>query len=241
MKNILKKLGIIRGTKIHSFLVLFKPIYGFIKPPVRSYSQKGEDLLVDAFFNRRSNGYYLDIGCFHPKWVSNTHLFHKKGWSGTVVDIDKFKLKWFKRFRKSKVNIIHSAVVDKPKGISVSKVYKFIDHGISLIDTLDIKTAEDNRLKGWGEFKIEEINTIDINTLLDSLPHVNFLNIDVEGMDSKIVSSIDLTKYKIDLILFEDTQVYGGTKILTKKLEGSGYFHLFTSGGSVCYALQKNS
>ena len=73
------------------------------------------------------------------------------------------------------------------------------------------------------------------------MPHVNFLNIDVEGMDSKIVSSIDLTKYKIDLILFEDTQVYGGTKILTKKLEGSGYFHLFTSGGSVCYALQKNS
>ena len=46
MKNILKKLGIIRGTKIHSFLVLFKPIYGFIKPPVRSYSQKGEDPLI---------------------------------------------------------------------------------------------------------------------------------------------------------------------------------------------------
>ena len=76
----------------------------------------------------------------------------------TVVDIDEFKLKWFERLRKSKVKTIHSAVVDKPKGISVSKVYKFINHGISLIDTLDKKTAENNISKGWGDFKIEETN-----------------------------------------------------------------------------------
>ena len=95
-----------------------------------------------------------------------------------------------------------------------------------------------NKGKGWGEYSIEKINTIDINTLLDSLPHVNFLSIDAEGMDDKIVSKIDLSKHAIELILFEDNDIYGGRPSLINKLKDNGYFHLFTSGGSVCYALK---
>jgi len=89
-----------------------KLVYGLIKPAVKSYSQKGEDILVDCYFERSSDKYYLDIGCFHPIWVSNTYLFHKKGWSGSVVDIDDYKLSLFKFLRRGKVDTIHAAVVD---------------------------------------------------------------------------------------------------------------------------------
>jgi len=236
--NLSSSLIIIIGTA-SSYLRYLKPLYGLIKPAIKSYSQHGEDLLVDAYFNRRSHGYYLDIGCFHPMWASNTHIFHKKGWTGTVVDIDEYKLNWFKRLRRKKVNTVHSAIVDLPKGDGVAEVYKFFKKGgWSLIDTLDKNIAEINRSKGWGDFITEEIKTTDINTLLDSLPHVNFLSVDIEGMDSKIIGKIDLSKYAIDLILFEDNEVYGGVKSLKNKLEGNGYAHLFTSGGSVCYALK---
>ena len=217
----------------------FKLIFGLFKPATKSYSQKGEDILVDCYFKRSSKGYYLDIGCFHPIWASNTHLFHKKGWNGSVVDIDDYKLNLFKRLRRGKVNTIHSAVVDLPKGKGIAEVYKFNQKiGWSLIDTLDKEVAELNKGKGWGEYSIEKINTIDINTLLDSLPHVNFLSIDAEGMDDKIVSKIDLSKHAIELILFEDNDIYGGRPSLINKLKDNGYFHLFTSGGSVCYALK---
>ena len=63
-------------------------------------------LIVHCFFGRKRNGYYLDIGSFHPKWISNTHLLHKHGWKGTVVDIDNYKLNLFKILRRSKVNTI---------------------------------------------------------------------------------------------------------------------------------------
>ena len=83
-----------------------------------------------------------------------------------------------------------------------------------------------------------KIPTIDINSLLNKLPKINFLNIDIEGLDTKVVNAIDFDKFEIDVILFEDNENYGGQKKLINKLEDKGYFHLFTSGGSVCYALK---
>ena len=56
------------------------------------------------------------------------------------------------------------------------------------------------------------IPTIDINSLLKKLPKINFLNIDIEGLDTKVVNAIDFDKFEIDLILFEDNDYYGGKK-----------------------------
>ena len=46
-----------------------------------SFSQCGEDLIVNYIFNLRgiSLPSYLDIGANHPYFISNTALFHKKG------------------------------------------------------------------------------------------------------------------------------------------------------------------
>ena len=58
----------------------------------KSFSAKGEDIIVNLYFKDAgiSKGTYLDIGCYHPIFGSNTHLLHKTGWSGYGVDIDKF-------------------------------------------------------------------------------------------------------------------------------------------------------
>ena len=37
-----------------------------------------------------------------------------------------------------------------------------------------------------------------------AIPKVDFLNIDIEGLDTRIIETIDLDRYKIDLILFEN-------------------------------------
>ena len=60
----------------------------------KSYSQYGEDLIICSYFQRHfkdKQGNYLDIGCYHPKGISNTHLLHRAGWEGIVVDIDDYK------------------------------------------------------------------------------------------------------------------------------------------------------
>ena len=214
-------------------------LYGILKPPKQSFSQKGEDILVNSFFSKREKGYYLDIGSFHPKWISNTFLLHKAGWYGTAIDIDEYKLRIFKLLRGSRVNTIKSAIVPFPVKNSKVNVYKFFSQrGWSDIDTLDLKTAEKLQSNGRGEYAIEKVNALDINSLLESLPKVDFLNIDIEGLDTQVVNAINLEKFKIDVILFEDNINYGGSPLIRKKLEDNGYFHLFTSGGSVCFALK---
>ena len=44
-----------------------------------SYSQFGEDLILSKYLKYKNikKGKYLDIGAFHPRWSSNTHLLHQ--------------------------------------------------------------------------------------------------------------------------------------------------------------------
>ena len=92
-------------------------IKGYLVKPQKSYSKKGEDLLVRQYFASRqpANGYYLDIGCFHPRHASNTHLLHKLGWCGFAVDVDDYKTALFARTRKGKCHVLTAAVVGKPQ------------------------------------------------------------------------------------------------------------------------------
>lgn len=214
-------------------------IYGTIKPPKKSFSQKGEDIIVHSFFGRSTKGYYLDIGSFHPRWISNTCLLHKAGWEGAAVDLDDYKLNIFKLLRGSKVKTFKSAIVPHKKNESFVNVYKFFSkRGWSDVDTLDPQVAENLKNNGRGNYIVEKVPSIDINSLLEELPKVNFLNIDIEGLDTQVVDAIDLDRYKIDVILFEDNKNYGGEPYIIEKLIKKGYFHLFTSGGSVCFALK---
>tara|TARA_Y100001978_G_C23637093_1_gene406401 strand:+ start:264 stop:1001 length:738 start_codon:yes stop_codon:yes gene_type:complete len=225
-------------TKI--FIFLFT-LYGIIKPPKKSFSQKGEDIIVHAFFGRRNYGFYLDIGSFHPKWISNTCLLHNSGWKGVAVDLDDYKLNIFKILRGSRVRTIKSAIVPYKNKDNFVNVYKFFPkRGWSDVDTLDFKTAQLLKENGRGNYVVDKVGSIDINSLLESLPKVDFLNIDIEGLDTQVVEAIDFEKYKIDVILFEDNINYGGHPLLVKKLMKNGYFHLFTSGGSVCFALESS-
>ena len=90
---------------------------------IKSYSQYGEDLIIYDFFKHHFDikGNYLDIGAFHPKMISNTHILHTLGWRGTVIDLDDFKLKLFKRNRKDKVNILTRVVI--PGFLDQSETY----------------------------------------------------------------------------------------------------------------------
>ena len=57
-----------------------------------SYSQFGEDLIINNFFGNFV-GTYVDIGCYHPIKYSNTALLHKKAMSTIDKMVSKGHLK----------------------------------------------------------------------------------------------------------------------------------------------------
>ena len=51
-----------------------------------SYSHYGEDMILNHIFGERKTGFYADVGCYHPKWFSNTKKLYDKGWRGINID-----------------------------------------------------------------------------------------------------------------------------------------------------------
>jgi len=208
---------------------------------IKSYSQYGEDLIINDFFKRYFDikGNYLDIGAFHPKMISNTYLLHTLGWRGTVIDLDDFKINLFKKNRKDKVNIFKRVVI--PGNLEQRKsysVYKF-KKPFSEIDTLDRKVAEKIASTSGLEFIEDEVEAVGINDLLKE-EKFNFVNIDVEGVDEDLILSLDFNSIKLpELIVFESWKPLSGISS-AEYLESNGYMHLFTSGGSIGYFLKSS-
>ena len=63
-----------------------------------SYVQFGEDLFLTSLLGyERTEGTYVDIGCYHPVDYSNTYIFYQRGWSGLAIDANPdWKPEWQK-------------------------------------------------------------------------------------------------------------------------------------------------
>ena len=80
MSNSIKEL--VRLVTPPIVIKLLRKILGInVKKPIRlipkgalvdSYSQQGEDLVIDAVVANLKNGFYVDIGAFDPDELSNT-------------------------------------------------------------------------------------------------------------------------------------------------------------------------
>jgi len=81
MNKIKKNIKKIIPKKYFKYFVNLRNIF-FDIYATKSYSQKGEDIILRRILGEKEVGFYIDIGAHHPKRFSNTYLFYKKGWRG---------------------------------------------------------------------------------------------------------------------------------------------------------------
>ena len=191
------------------------------------YSQWGEDIHIKKFFRENYNGVYLDIGCFHPFMYSNTCLLYKKGWHGINIDINPTSIDLFKIARPKDVNLC-TTISEKKKIFNI-----FYDDPFSPVNTLD-KDFHDN-LKGVlskdnKNFTVESKSMKEILDISKINKSIDFINIDVEGMDYVILEKINLNQLKPKLISIETHNVDGSKSknfepILKHMLENNFTIH----------------
>ena len=95
-----------------------------------TYSQNKEDLFINNYFKDKNNGFYLDIGCYHPIKYSNTALLYNKGWQGMNIDMNQTSIDLFNILRKKDINIC-AAISNENK-----EAIQYLDHSFSPINTL---------------------------------------------------------------------------------------------------------
>ena len=170
------------------------------------YSQWGEDQFISNYFKDKSDGVYLDIGCFHPFMYSNTCLLHKKGWHGINIDINPTSIDLFNISRPRDINLC-TTISDKKKKFNI-----FYDDPFSPVNTLDRKFYDKLKVKPVKDKKKLTVESKSIEEILEISQinkNIDFINIDVEGMDYKILQKININQLKPKLISIETHNVDG--------------------------------
>ena len=175
----------------------------FIKK--KTYSQFGEDLIIDSFFGEYV-GKYVDIGCYHPIKYSNTALLHKKGWKGVNIDLNPTSIDLFNSCRKDDQNIL-ACLSDKKEKITI-----FLDSEFSALNSVNLENLK--------KFRINQVKKIETETQIFSdlvKDRFDFLNTNAETLKKVVVTSPGDTGYEGgDVILSENV------KDLNKEIKEQG-------------------
>lgn len=170
-----------------------------------SYSQEGEDMILKRVFEEpgiglKQNGFYIDVGAHHPKRYSNTYLFYKNGWRGINIDAMPSSMEQFREQRPRDINI--EMAISRHSGERTFYIFNE-----PLLNSFD---GELSRSRVSDIYQIIEERTIPTRTLkevlAEALPQgakIDFLSIDVEGLDMEVLQSNDWEAIRPDYILTE--------------------------------------
>ena len=188
LKKIFRKFHIIHNIYIkHKF---------FFKK--KSYAMDNEDTTVLNYFKDKKDGFYVDVGCYHPIHRNNTYLLHKKNWSGINIDISEFSIDLFNYLRPNDLNY-NCAISNKNEIISL-----FYQKELSQLSTTDKDQAE---TVFQGNIKEKAIQAFTLDEILNKDKFkdvkINFLDIDVEGADLKVLEGLSFDKFKPELVCVE--------------------------------------
>ena len=169
---------------------------------VKSYSQEGEDLILNRILDEKKGGFYIDVGAHHPKRFSNTFFFYNRGWRGINIEARPGSKKSFDKVRPRDINL-EIPISEKEEELTY---YIFNDPALNGFSSELSKERDDLRdYKILSEIKLK---TKTLKSVLDDyLPldqRIDFLSVDVEGLDFQVLKSNDWTTYKPTLILVED-------------------------------------
>ncbi len=218
-----------------------KELYRITKDKIRGYvnlsfSQEGEDIIIDNLINYKEKGFYVDIGALHPARFSNTMRFYYRGWSGLNVDAMPGSMQLFNKLRPRDINV-EAGVSSNGENMIY---YKFNEPALN---TFDNKKAE--KLIKQGQYQLTEEIEVQTYTVMEILDRyiaknqkIDIMDIDIEGFDEPVINQIDWEKYHPEIVLAEklDNHFVMPLEILDK----NGYQIAAWTGRTVIYKLRNN-
>jgi FkbM family methyltransferase len=171
----------------------------------KSNSQEGEDMILQRIFARKEFGFYVDIGAHHPRRFSNTCLFYRKGWSGINIEPNPDAGAAFQKERPRDINL-QVGISDHEGRLTY---YFFNDPALNSFDRELTDSRVENtsyRVIGTKEVAVRRLDAV----LREHLPpgvNIDFLSIDVEGLDMAVLRSNDWDAFRPKVVLVEALEV----------------------------------
>ena len=173
------------------------------------FGQYNQDRIVhERFFAGKTDGFYLDIGAYDGKILSNTLFFERAGWRGICVEATE------EDFRKLVANrpgadCIHGAAYDRDGTIEFRRVDgapRMLSGVNADYDPRHLERIEREIRRDGGSSTLVAVPCFRMDTLLAArgVTHVDYLSLDVEGAETAVLSGFDLARVTVDVITVED-------------------------------------
>lgn len=168
---------------------------------VLSYSQEGEDLILDRIFAGKPAGFFVDVGAHHPQRFSNTYLFYRRGWRGINIDAMPGSMEPFRRLRPRDINL-ETPVMGSRGKLTYHQFNEPALNGFSK----ELSESRDGK-GGYHIVRRLEIEGAPLREILaEHLPAgtpIDFLSVDVEGLDIEVLQSNDWSRFRPKVVLVE--------------------------------------
>jgi len=172
---------------------------------MKYYSQFKQDQFVyENYFQGKTNGYFVDIGAHDGVTLSNSKFFEEIGWNGVCIEPNPKIFPVLKNNRTCKC--VEKAISDK---IEISQFFQITD-GPDMLSGLVNEFTDKAivRINAELESFPEGFDYIDVecdlfSNIVDN-NKIDFLSLDTEGNEMKILQTIDFNKFDIDVITIEN-------------------------------------
>ncbi len=158
-----------------------------------SYSQSGEDLIVKFLLEMLCGKRplrYLDVGANHPFYISNTALFYAEGGTGILVEPDPYFAELL-RAKRPRDKVLQAGV-----HFAGDKKADFYIFDTPTLNTFSPHEAERYASMGHRLVRKLPVDLMDINDIMELCGKLDFMSLDVEGLDTDILEMISWEKYR---------------------------------------------
>ena len=188
-----------------------------------SKSQLGQDLLALIASGAITPGFFVEFGSADGVALSNSFLLEKeRGWAGILCEPSR---SWHEDLKRNRSCIVDTRCVYSRTGEQIS----FSENYIGELSGITEFTGDDHHGildRTTTSYQVETISLLDLLRIHNAPKHIEFLSVDTEGSEFKILNAFDFSKHTFGAVCVEHNYLENRPKV-KQLLEANGYRQVY--------------
>jgi FkbM family methyltransferase len=165
-----------------------------------TYAQNFEDVMLARLFQRQAQGFYVDIGAWHPSLHSVTKHFYDLGWSGINVE----------PIKRQHNLLVQGRPRDQNLNVAVSDVAgRLTFHECTDLTSLSTASSDQAQalLRAGHTLVSYDVDVITLRDIAERCKNrtVDFLKVDTEGFENRVLNGGDWRTFRPRVLVIEAT------------------------------------
>ena len=189
----------------------------------RSKAQISQDLFALYFSQFSKDGFFVEIGAADGFYLSNTLSLEISGWKGIIIEPLPM---WHQKIRERKCYIDLRCVYEKSNyKLTFEEVFDYPELS-GITEDLD---QDGNESLRKNSTKLE-VDTISLNDLLEEYKapnKINYISVDTEGSEYKILKNFNFKKYEVEVFTIEHNFIESKRNNIFELMSANNYVRAF--------------